>query len=410
MNMEKRSSATDTAWAARDTYSPMRLAHIGRSAGPGADHISWPCRVPLSIDDDTGTTWQIRRAWLDKRPDEYVLEVLTPGRPGVRGAHLRHGQFDLVPLDDPELPALRREAQQGEVISYMPYRRAVIRTEDRYIKIYPPGGAIQAADLCTQMDILLDAGNFTTPRMLRQNSQDVIAFSPIPGPTLNELGEDNSKIGDEAFASVWKKWSRTWVAQLNAPYGPSARGVLDSLPLRSAEVEAARLHRSVQRWLRHNKSVPQSSSKREAMRVWAEEITTSLLRTTPDPLVWAHGDLHDKQIIATDGSSPLGLLDFDETVRAEAAFDLAKLDVRLELQLGQNRMAPARYLAAHTQVLAAAEELHVNPSRFHAYSDAIWLRLASSPLPSRWSVALPVLANRAKHHETVSRVATTRMI
>ena len=365
--------------------------------------MDWISSVPFSVDDETGTTWQVRRAWPDETPGEYVVEVLTPGRPGVRGAHLRHGHFELVPLDDPGLPALRREAQQGELISYVPYKRAVIRAEDRYIKIYPPGGALVAADLCAQMDILLDAGNFTTPRILRQDSHDVIAFSSVPGPTLNELGEDGSTIGDEAFASAWKKWSHAWVAQLNGPYDPSAQGVLDSLPLRSAEVEAARLQRSVHRWLRHNKSAPESSSQRNAMRVWAAEITTNLLRTAPDPLVWAHGDLHDRQIIATDGSSPLGLLDFDGTVRAEAAFDLAKLDVRLELQLGQNRMAPARYLTAHTQVLAAAEELHVSPSRFHAYSDAVWLRLASSPLPGRWSVAVAVLANRAKHQEAVSR-------
>ena len=364
--------------------------------------MDWISPVPLSVDDETRTTWQVRRAWPDKTPGEYVLEVLASGRPGVRGAHLRHGRFELIPLDDPGLPALRREAQRGEVISYMPYKRAVIRAEGRYIKIYPPGRAKVAADLCAQMDILLDAGNFTTPRILRQNSQDVIAFSSIPGPTLNELGEDDS-ISDEAFASAWKKWSRAWVAQLNGPYGPTAQGVLDSLPLRSAQVDAARLQRSVHRWLRHNKGAPESSSQRKAMRVWAEEIASNLLRTAPDPLVWAHGDLHDKQIIATDGSTPLGLLDFDETVRAEAAFDLAKLDVRLELQLRQDRMALARYLTAHTQVLAAAEELHVSPSRFHAYSDAIWLRLASSPISGRWSVAVAVLANRAKHQEALSR-------
>jgi hypothetical protein len=360
--------------------------------------MGWTCLVPLSADDDTATTWQVRRAWPDKTPGEYVLEVLTAGRPGVRGARLRHGHFELVPLDDPGLPALRAEAEQGEVISYMPYKRAVIRAEGRYIKIYPSGSAVVAAERCAQMDILLDAGNFTTPRILRRNSQDVIVFSSIPGPTLNELGEDDSTISDESFASAWNKWSRAWVAQLNGPYGRAAQGVLDSLPLRSAEVEAARLQRCVHRWLRHNKSAPESSSQGKAMQVWAEEVTTNLLRTAPDPLVWAHGDLHDRQIIATEGSSPLGLLDFDGTVRAEAAFDLAKLDVRLELQLRQNRMAPARYSTAHTQVLAAAAELHVSPGRFHAYSDAIWIRLASSPLPARWSVGIAVLADRAKHH------------
>jgi hypothetical protein len=42
--------------------------------------MGWPSPVPLSADDDTGTTWQVRRAWPDKTPGDYVLEVLTPGQ------------------------------------------------------------------------------------------------------------------------------------------------------------------------------------------------------------------------------------------------------------------------------------------------------------------------------------------
>ena len=127
-------------------------------------------------------------------------------------------------------------------------------------------------------------------------------------------------------------------------------------------------------------------------------MTRNLLRTAPDPLVWAHGGLHDKQIIATDGTSPLGLLDFDKTARAEAALDLADLDVHLEPRLRENRRAPARYLTAHTQLLAAAGELHVSPARFHAYSDARWLRLANMPLPGRCSLALAVLTEKRAAH------------
>jgi hypothetical protein len=58
-------------------------------------------------------------------------------------------------------------------------------------------------------------------------------------------------------------------------------------------------------------------------------------------------------------------------------------------------MTPARYLTAHTQVLATAGDLHVSPDRFDAYADAVWLRLALSPLPGRFSLAIAVLAERA---------------
>jgi hypothetical protein len=368
--------------------------------------MDWTSPVPLSADDETGATWQVRRAWPAKTPGDYVLEVLTPGRPGVRGARLRRGRFKLIPLDDPRLPALQAEAQHGEVISYRPYH-AVIRAVGRYIKVFPPGRAVVPAERCARLDILLDAGTFSTPRILLRGSQDVIVFSALPGKTLSELGGKEAAVSDEAFAGAWEKWSRAWVAQLNGPDGPAAQSVLSSLPLHPAELEAADVWRRVNRWLRHHENVPESSSPGDALRAAAEQVTLNLLRSAPDPLVWAHGDLHDRQIIVTeDPSSPPGLLDLDSTARAEAALDLANLDVHLELHLRQNHMTPARYLTAHTQVLAAAEELHVSPDRFRAYSDAIWLRLASSPLPGRFSLGLAVLADRAAQDrgtETVSQ-------
>ena len=218
----------------------------GPSMAADPPHISWPSPVPLSADDGSGTTWHIQRAWPDRTPGDYVLEVRTPGRPGVRGAHLRHGHLELIPPDDPGLPALRAEAQQGELISYWPYHQAVVRAEGRYIKIFGPGGAVVPAERCAQMDVLLDAGNFKTPRILRQSSQaDVIVFSTMPGPTLNELGRVEAAVCDEAFAKAWEKWSRAWVAELNGSHGPAARGVLDSLPLRSAEWEATKVCRRV---------------------------------------------------------------------------------------------------------------------------------------------------------------------
>src|SRR6478735_11392590 len=64
----------------------------------GIDSMDWPSAVPASADDDTGTSWLVQRAWPEKTPGEFVLEVRTPEVPGVRGAYLRHGQFELIPL------------------------------------------------------------------------------------------------------------------------------------------------------------------------------------------------------------------------------------------------------------------------------------------------------------------------
>lgn len=353
--------------------------------------MDWTSPVPLSAEDKSGTTWHVRRAWPDRRPGCYLLEVSTPGQPGVRGARLRHGHFKLIPLDDPRLPALQVEAQQGELIAYRPFDRAVVRAEGRYIKIFRPGRADVARERCSQLNILLDAGRFTVPKILSYRSPDVIAFSAIPGPTLCEVA---STADDAAFAGAWDKWSQAWVAQVSGPYGPTALSVLESLPLHSAELEAAKVWQMVNLWLRHNEEIPELMPLGEALRAAAEDVALDLLGAAADPLVWAHGGLHDKQIIATEGSSPLGLLDFDKTARAEAALDLASLDVYLELRLREGRMTAARYRMAHAQVLSTADELHVTPARFQAYSEARWLRMINMPLRGRLSLILAALAEK----------------
>jgi hypothetical protein len=301
-----------------------------------------------------------------------------------------------VPQDDPGLPALRAEARHGEIIAYRPNKRAVIRAEDRYIKVFRPGRAIVPAERAAQMDTLLVSGTFTVPTLIR-SAPDVLVFSTIPGRSLFELGQDHTTVSDDSFARVWEEWSRAWTGQLSAPEGTSRHKVISALPTRSAGVEAVNLWLWVDRWLRYSENFPEASLQRDAVRATADAVTENLLRTAPDPLVWAHGDLHDKQIIGqsigVDGRPPLGLLDFDEAAQAEAALDLANLDVHLELHARMDRMTPARYLAAHTQVLAAAEQLHVSPARFHAYADATRLRLAClySFLPGRASLAAGIL-------------------
>ncbi|MDQ0819332.1 aminoglycoside/choline kinase family phosphotransferase [Arthrobacter sp. V4I6] len=361
---------------------------------------------PLSTyTDEAGTVWRVHRAWHDKKPGEYVLEVVTPGQPGVRGAHLSSGRFRLLPEDDPELPALRAEREHGEIIAYRPYMRAIIRADGRYIKIFRPGSAVVPAERCTQMDDLLDAGAFTAPEVL-QSSPDTLVFKALSGPTLGEVGEDHVTVGEAAFAGMWAEWSDAWLAQLAAASDATRRKVLGTLPVHSSEAEAADVARWLKRWLRHTEDVPALASQREALRATAEHITTNLLGTEPDPLGWAHGDLHDRQIIARNARSPFGLLDFDDAAQSEAARDLANLDVHLELRVRRNSLTPARYVKAHTAVLAVAEQLQVSPRRLEAYSDASWLRLACSSLPSRSNLATAVLDERAQRQSFGSPVLT----
>ncbi|MET4096866.1 phosphotransferase [Arthrobacter sp. UYCu712] len=356
--------------------------------------------------DESGTTWGVHRAWHDRKPGEYVLEVLTPGRPGVRGAYLSHGRFELLPEDDPQLPSLRTERRHGEIISHRPYMRAIIRAEGRYIKVFRPGGAAVPAERCAQVASLLDPGAFSAPEVLH-STEDTLVFGVLSGPTLCEIGEDHVTIGEREFAAAWEEWSRAWLAQVGAATDAARRTVLGTLPVHSPEVEVADVARWAKRWLLHTEKVPELASQCDALRATAEHVTADLLKTAPDRLVWSHGDLHDRQIIAGDGRSPLGLLDFDDAAQAEAARDLAILDAHLELRLRKNELTPARYLKAHAEVLAVARHLQVSPARFDAYSDACWLRFACSSLPSRSSLATAVLNERIKHHESLGSTTLT---
>lgn len=304
---------------------------------------------------------------------------------------MRGGAFELLPEYDPALPSLRAEARHGELVSYRAHMRAVIRTDAGYIKVFRPGGAIVPAERCAQTESLLDPGTFTAPRVL-WNSPDVIVFSAVPGRTLGDLGNATAGLSNERFDRLWERWQHAWTAQVGGSAGHAA---LAALPLHSPEVEAADLRRWVKRWLRHHNDIPEAAAQGATLSARADEVVQNLFRMAPDPFVWAHGDLHDKQILAGGGRSPLGLLDFDDTAQAEAALDLANLDVHLELNARQHRTSLNRYMTAHARVLAAAEELNVSPGRFHAYSDGAWLRLACSPLPGRSAMALAVLEERA---------------
>ena len=365
--------------------------------------MSWLPPVPPSAVDSSGRTWQIHRAWPDKTVGDYILEVIAPGQAGVRGGVLRAGEFELLPEDDPALPSLRAEARHGELVSYRPHMRAVIRSEAGYIKVFLPGGAIVPAERCAQTELLLAPGTFTAPRVLR-HSPDVIVFSAVPGRTLGDMGDEPSGLSDEGFDRLWEIWQLAWTTQVRSSAGRTA---LAALPVHSPEVEVADLRRWVNRWLRHHNCIPDAAVQGAALSARADEVTQNLLRTVPDPLVWAHGDLHDKQILAVGVTSPLGLLDFDDTAQAEAALDLANLDVHLELHARQQRMSLDRYMAVHSRILAAADELRVSADRFHAYSDGAWLRLACSPLPKRSAMALAVLDERATDLPLMSGFASS---
>jgi len=336
--------------------------------------MSWHPAVPLTVEDRKGRNWQVRRAWGDGTADSYILELLAPDRPGVRAAHLRAGQLELLRYgSDPRLDALALVSPQGEVVVHRAHMRAVVRVGDRYHKIFRPRRSENTLARHARTNELLGAEDFLAPQIV-SFTPGCIVLTELPGRSLFELGNDPG-ISEELYEKAWRKWSQGWVRQQSLARTPAHRAALEALPPRTAARELENMQRLVDLWLLHAQNVPAAERQRNALQIAARQIGYQLLRTEPDPLVWSHGDLHDKQIFAVDSDARLGLLDFDEAARAEAAADLANLAVHLQLRLHQGHLSAERYQIALREVLAAAAELRVTPARFDAYAAATRLRL-----------------------------------
>ena len=344
--------------------------------------MPWHPPVPHKVTDTAGTVWSVQRAWPDASAGTYTLEVSSPRQPGVQAGFFSKGRFEAVTVNDRRLPALAAESAKGELVVHRAHKRAVLRTPDAYIKVFRSGRASAAAASHRTTAAALTEGGFDTPHVISA-APDVLAFSPLAGRSFYELGQDQTGITDAAFASMWAGWSRAWIKTLAAARRPQLDNGLGQLPLRDAGREASSLRRWVDHWLRHSEGVPEAAPARAALLAQARAVTGSLLSSPPDPLGWAHGDLHDKQLLGGQESSAAsgsrgspGLLDFDESCRAEAALDLANLDVHLELRWRQHLLTARRYALAHAAVMSAAEHLHVSPHRFAAYAASTRLRLA----------------------------------
>ncbi len=336
--------------------------------------MSWHPPVPIAVPDKNGTDLLVQRAWPDQTADHYILELKAPDRAGVRAAHLRAGHLELLPKGrDPRLHTLAQVARKGEVVVHRANMRAVVRTGDRYHKIFRSSRSVDSMARHAGMVELLGSEDFLAP--------EIVSFTPgcltltgLPGRSLFELGND-SAVSDAWFESAWQRWSQGWIRQQSLGRSAARRPALEALPPRGAAVELENLERLVQLWLLHARNIPEADAQRHAVRAASRQIAAQLLGTQPDPLVWSHGDLHDKQIFAAGPDAPLALLDFDEAAQAEPAADLANLAVHLQLRLRQGRLTPTRYQAALRYVIATAEELRVTPGRFDAYAAATRLRL-----------------------------------
>jgi hypothetical protein len=351
--------------------------------------MTWHPPVPRRVTDPAGKEWFVSRSWPGVAAGRYVLEVQSPGHPGVRGGFFREGRFVPVDADDSKLPALAHESPKGETVVHRAHKRAVLHVGDTYIKVFRPDQSEAATVNHVLATTPLADGRFRMPLMTAARP-DVLVFSRVAGRPYYELGQDHATVPDELFAGLWADWSQAWAETVARAGSSDFRTSLEQLPLHDAGEELVKLRRWIDHWLLHSEGIPEAAQGRAALLAQADDITAALLAGPSDPLGWAHGDLHDKQILGTDDAGTPGLLDFDEACRAEAALDLANLDVHLELRRRQNLLSGQRFAIAHASIVFAASRLHVNPDRFEAYAASARLRLACMysfrPPWGSWSV------------------------
>jgi hypothetical protein len=337
--------------------------------------MNWHPPVPRRVTDPAGKEWLVSRSWPGVSAGRYVLEVQSPGHSGVLGGFFREGRFVPVGAHDSKLPALALESSKGETVVHRAHKRAVLRAGDTYIKVFRPEQAPAAATNHLLATASLAGGPFRTPVMTAARP-DVLVFSRVAGRPYYELGQDRTTVPDDFFADLWSDWSQAWTETVARAGNSAFRGGLEQLPLHDAEEEVVKVRRWIDHWLLHSEGIRAAEQGRAALLAQADAVTAGLLARPRDPLRWAHGDLHDKQILGSDNTGAPGLLDFDEACRAEAALDLANLDVHLELRRRQNLLSGQRFAIAHASVVSAAGRLHVSPERFEAYAASARLRLA----------------------------------
>lgn len=296
----------------------------------------------------------VRRAWPDK-DRSLSVEVLRSsdrGQPRLRAGRISaDGRLSLLPYaQDPALPGLSPQLD-GRLVVHRAGRRAVVLGDERATKLLRRGRAA-AADPSTA-STAFDRTGLRTPEVLERGDSH-LDLAVLPGRTLHDLG-GHGLPGWERLAQVW----------------PNLTGVEAELPRHGPEEEAAVLRRWLGHVHDHRALGPDSGLRSLSARV---ERVCALLEQGTGPLVVAHRDLHDKQLL-WDGEE-LGLLDLDTASRAEAALDLGNLAAHVELMEITGRLGPSSYRLVLGLLDDVATWMPTSTARLRAYTQAARLRLA----------------------------------
>ena len=275
---------------------------------------------------------------------------------------------------DRKLPALGAVAADGTLVVHRLGRRAVVRQEDRFVKVLRPAssdGIVHRSRLGAE---IAAAAGFMAPDVLSAE-EGRIDLAVVPGLDLHSAGESMDLT---SWASAWGAWADAWPRLARAGVDRA------SLPAHTAEDELAGLVT----WLDHTHAFTALPGLQRELVLRCRALAEELVSTTPDPAVVSHRDLHDKQLL-WDGSR-IGLLDLDTLAMAEPACDLANLAVHAELRTHQGLWTRHHRDVVLEHVDRAAAELEVSPRRLRAYAEATRLRLTMLyAFRPRWAPLMP---------------------
>lgn len=306
----------------------------------------------VTVDD---VSYRLRRAWPDGRGCAIEL---------TDGEQIRAGRYDgeriVVPAagHDPGLPALPALLRRGRLVSHRWGKRAVVRTHNgrHYLKVVRPGrvGAIVAGIL---RGAAFD-GPFLTPDIAAV-TPSYVTFTTVPGTSLHEAALFEPSDWDRAWSQVLEAWRVT-----------TSRTELRSAgPVHDATAEALVLHR----WVRAAAAVL-SEDDHERLAAAARRIAGRLETAVPGPVVPAHRDLHDKQLLWSATTGP-AVLDLDTACCADAALDLANLRAHAAWRHYQGLWSRSQSEAVFCQVDETAGRRGIEIATLNAYHDASLLRL-----------------------------------
>lgn len=292
---------------------------------------------------------QVRRAW-PGADGSLTFEQRDPdGR--LRAGHISAtGKLTITPYGtDPKLPDLLPQLA-GELVVHRYGRRAVVLGRDRVHKLLRPGRATGPAGAAHQVGHVCRRAGLACPALLGATSSH-LEFTRLPGQSLHALGA--------AGLAGWERFAEAW-PQVSAA----------QLPLASftAADEAAVLRRWLDMVTVHRALPDLDHLQRAVEQVSAE------LQQEPEPLVLAHRDLHDKQLLWS-GSS-LAVLDLDTAAYAEPSLDLGNLLTHLELRAQQGVWPAALAADIADRLQPLTSRLPVSPARLALYRRSAALRLA----------------------------------